>query len=188
MKTKNHVTIDLSRLNRFPDMKFRLVNSEDSEFIWKLRNHDFRSRHLNSVGPTIEDQELWINQYKLKEHKGEEYYFVISDDNNTRQGLYRIYDIKPESAVVGSWIFRDNAPDFMAVRAELMLKEFAFHMLDKKVLYFETRKKNKRIYNYSMMQNSEIIEEDEQNLYFQLRKEDFTKGKEKLKKIMRIDC
>lgn len=180
------MSINLEYLNRFPDIKFRLVTLADAEFIWTLRNHKYKSRHLHSVGETIEEQKEWLREYKQKENQGEEYYFIISDENDTPQGLFRIYNIKPDSAEVGSWIFKDDAPDLIAVRAELMLKEFAFEVLDKKDLFFDTRKKNKRIYTYSKMQYSEVIGEDQQSFYFRLSKDDFKKGKEKVKKMMQI--
>lgn len=182
------MTLNLDQLNRYPDINFRLVKMDDADFIWELRNHDYKSRHLHAVGATIEEQKQWLSEYKEKEKRGEEYYFVISDVHNNRQGLFRIYNIKSDSAEVGSWIFKEDAPNFIAVRAELMLKEFAFNELGKKNLFFDTRKKNKRIYTYSKMQLSEVIDEDDKNYYFRLKKEDFAKGKEKVKEVMKIEC
>lgn len=169
-------------------MNFRLVTLDDAEFIWDLRNDEYKSRHLHEVGPTVDDQREWLKDYKDKESRGEEFYFLISDGGNTPQGLFRIYEIQPDSATVGSWIFKEDAPNFMAIRAELMLKEFAFNNLNKSTLYFDTRKKNKRVYSYSKMHNCKVIDEDNENYYFKLDKEDFKEGKEKVKKMMQIQC
>lgn len=184
----NKYRINFEYLNRFPDMNIRFVMTNDAEFIWELRNHDYKSRHLHAVGSTISEQKNWLLDYKQREKRGEEYYFVISDSQNERQGLFRIYNIRPDSATVGSWIFKEGAPNYMAIRAELMLKEVAFNDLDKKTLYFDTRKKNKRIYTYSILQYSEVIGEDDENYYFKLDRDLFRQGKEKVKKLMEIDC
>jgi RimJ/RimL family protein N-acetyltransferase len=176
--------ISLESLNIYPDMHFRLVEVEDADFIWNLRKHDYKSRHLHPVGDSVEVQREWLKKYKEREKEGSEYYFVISDGEKKPQGLFRIYKIEEDRAEVGSWIFSEDAPENMAVRAELMLKDFAFQELDLPNLYFDTRLKNKRIYTYSVLQKSEVIGKDDLNYYFRLNREDFKTGKEKIKNVM----
>ena len=179
--------LNLKSLNIYPDLKFRLATIEDAEFICNIRNHKYKSRHLNDIGNSVEKQVNWLKKYKEREYQGKEYYFVIEDENCTARGLLRIYNIEDESATVGSWIFEDDAPHKMAIRAELMIKNFAFTELGKKSLYFDTRIKNKPIYTYLLLQNSTLLNKDELNYYFRLDYDDFKKGIEKVKRIMQID-
>ena len=179
--------INLKSLNKYPDLKFRLATIEDAEFIWNIRNHKYKSRHLNEIGNSVEEQVKWLKEYKKREYRGKEYYFVIEDENCIPRGLFRIYNIEDESATAGSWIFTDDAPHKMAIRAELMLKNFAFTELGKKTLYFDTRLKNKPVYKYLLLQNATLLNKDKLNYYFRLDYDDFKNGIEKVKKMLKIN-
>jgi hypothetical protein len=174
--------INFSRLNRFPDMNFRFAETDDAEFIWTLRQHGYKARHLSQVGDTVASQRKWLEKYKEREKQGTEYYFVISGSDGERYGLYRIYDIDEAAGTCqsGSWIFRDDSPANLAVRAEIMMKDLMFEELGIKTLYYDTRLKNKRIYTYSLLQNAELIRRDELNYYFKLTREQFRDGRKNL--------
>ena len=54
----------------------RLVQEEDAPFILKLRTNKKLSRYVHSVDDSIENQIEWIRNYKKREEKGEDYYFI----------------------------------------------------------------------------------------------------------------
>ncbi len=55
----------------------RLVREEDAEFILQLRTDPLLSRFLHATKNNLQKQKEWIRDYKLREAKGEDYYFFI---------------------------------------------------------------------------------------------------------------
>ncbi|MGI7619221.1 N-acetyltransferase, partial [Campylobacter coli] len=54
-----------------------LVETKDAEFILKLRSE--KGKYLNQVEYNINKQKEWIKNYKEREAKGEEFYFLIAN-------------------------------------------------------------------------------------------------------------
>ena len=84
---------------------FRLVEVEDAEFISTLRNNEKLSRFIHETSTDIKDQIKWLKEYKIREKKGEEFYFMcLKEDKKTRLGLNRLYDINGDICEYGSWL------------------------------------------------------------------------------------
>jgi len=75
-------------------LTLRLVETADAQYIWDCRNDPLYNTHLSKASGSVADQQAWITRYKDREAAGSEYYFVIfRNDNNTRCGTVRLYDI-----------------------------------------------------------------------------------------------
>ena len=89
---------------------FRFVENEDAEFIVKLRNDSKLSRYLSKTSASGLDQKEWINNYKIRENLGQEYYIMCIDIiTKQRLGVNRIYNINDKDFEIGSWLFEKNA-------------------------------------------------------------------------------
>ena len=110
----------------------RFVQKEDAEFIVRLRTQSYNSQYLPSKGLTIEKQEQWLEDYKEKEARGEEYYFVFLYDSR-EVGVIRLYKIKENDFYCGSWAFVDDAPSYCGLAGAVIGREIAFEQLGKSI-------------------------------------------------------
>ena len=175
--------------NSFPIKKygllFRLVDISDSEFILNLRLDDKLSLHLSTTSQSIDDQKKWIIDYKKREFKNEEFYFICcSEDNKIKYGVNRIYNIKENSFEIGSWLFRRNIGNNTAIISDLFIRTLFFQKSNFDKCVFEVRKKNKSVLKYHKMFTPKIVSEDENNFYFSLDKDNFIKHRNRLIKLM----
>lgn len=158
----------------------RLVDVEDAEFILKLRNDRGLNQFISYTSPHLDDQIKWIQEYKIREKKGLECYFVALDSDGTRYGTIRLYNLDEKSFEIGSWLFQKNAPIGMAVKAHFIGFEIGFEMLKAEYSRFEIRKKNTGVLNYMKDFETNLIREDELNFYYTLSKEKFYKRRSEL--------
>lgn len=54
-----------------PNLRLRLVTTDDADFIYKLRTDPILSAHLSEVSGGEEAQRLWIASYKDRESAGQ---------------------------------------------------------------------------------------------------------------------
>jgi hypothetical protein len=175
--------------NNFPIKKygllFRLVEISDAEFILSLRTDDKLSLYLSETSQSIGKQKNWIIDYKKREFKNEEFYLICcSEDNKTSYGVNRIYNIKDNSFEIGSWLFRSNIGNSIAIISDLFFRTFFFQKTNFVKCVFEVRKKNKKVLKYHKMFSPRIISEDDNNFYFELDRENFIKQKNRLIKLL----
>jgi RimJ/RimL family protein N-acetyltransferase len=159
--------------NKFGIVK-RFVEKKDALFILQLRQDEKLGRFLSSTSPEIEVQEKWIEQYKIKENNGDEFYFIFCDKNSEIQyGVNRIYDICANSFEIGSWLFSPESPEGLSILADLSTRDYAFDISDFEYCKFDVRKANKNVLNYHKRFQPELIGEDELNYYFKLDREKY---------------
>lgn len=151
----------------------RPVEEEDAEFILKLRTDSELGRFISPTSPKIDDQVKWIQEYKVREKAGLEYYFIAQDQIGNRFGTIRLYNFDVNSFEIGSWLFRSDSPMGMAVKAHFIGFEIGFENLEKEYSRFEIRKKNKPVLRYMKDFITTLVGEDELNFYFTLTKENF---------------
>jgi hypothetical protein len=162
----------------------RLVEVKDAEFILDLRTNSLLNQHLSPTSTKIIDQLNWIQNYKLREQQGSEFYFIAQDIEGNKYGTTRLYNFDEKSFEVGSWIFSPEAPSGMAIKADIICREIGFDLLNADYCRFEVRKKNKSVVRYHLGYRPKKVNEDELNLYFILSKEDFNSHKIKLLKFI----
>ena len=153
----------------------RLVEETDAPFIVGLRNAPGLSKYISESASTNYDQVKWIKEYKQRESLGKEYYFVVEDRLSNTLGTIRLYNLSNNRTEVGSWVFMKNAPSGAAIKAYIFCTQIAFEMLECRSSLLNVRKKNIRVLRFHLSFNPKIIDEDEQDLYFELDKDDFYK-------------
>jgi RimJ/RimL family protein N-acetyltransferase len=152
-------------------ISFRLATREDAEFIHSLRIDPHYNIHLSPVSDSITDQEKWLDDYKIRESRCEEYYFIIlNNSTNERMGTVRLYDFKNEKSSFswGSWILNASKTRYAAVESAMLVYQIGFKDLGFRACHFEVRKENLGVIQFHKRLGAEIIGEDEFNFYFNL--------------------
>lgn len=166
------------------NIKLRLVEETDSDFIIKLRTDASKSRFISETNSDLEKQKLWIKEYKKREFRGEEYYFIAVDENNEEFATYRLYNKTKESIEIGSFVSKpkyDNPINI--IKVDILLKSFVFNEMNYSQLNFEVRRENKSVLNYHKKFNPILVNEDELNSYFVLERVAFMANKIKFEKL-----
>lgn len=158
----------------------RLVEESDADFILKLRTDIALNRFISYTSPQRDDQLKWIQEYKLRENAGLEYYYIAQDQNGNKYGTIRIYNLDDKSFELGSWLFHTKSPIGMAVKAHFIGFEIGFELLKAEYCRFEIRKKNTGVLRYMQDFEKTLVKEDDLNYYFTLTKENFYKRRNQL--------
>lgn len=169
----------MNSINRY-GIKLRLVELSDAEFIFNLRTDPDLNKFISFTGPKIEDQVKWLKEYKLRESKGLEYYYIAETNDGNRYGTIRLYNFDDRSFELGSWIFKPKSPLGIAVKTHFLGFEIGFEMLKMEYGRIEIRKKNIPVIKYIKDFKPILTKEDELNLYFILTKENFYNRKAQL--------
>jgi len=157
----------------------RLVNESDAEFIVKLRTDPNLSKYIHSTDSDIQKQIQWIKEYKERENKGLDYYFIYLHDK-TPIGVNRIYDIQDTYATTGSWICEKNLPVDFVIYTVIILREILFDVLEKKEDRFDVRKDNKKVIRMHKLFGSTLVNKDDIDCFGVLTKYDFSANKCKM--------
>ncbi|MCB1507180.1 MAG: GNAT family N-acetyltransferase [Hyphomicrobiaceae bacterium] len=110
-------------------LNLRLVQSEDADYIFRLRTDPAFNTHLSAVNGTADDQRRWIENYKVREARGEELYYIIERLDGVRCGTVRLYDISAGSFTWGSWILDSNKPRKAALESAVLSFSIGFDEL-----------------------------------------------------------
>lgn len=164
----------------------RLVNETDADFIFRLRTDPLLSQFLSKTDGSVEDQVQWIKKYKEREVQKLEFYF-ITEVENERKGLNRLYNFDSNSFEIGSWLFMQDTQSPVAILSDLAARDFGFGDLRFDFCRFEVRKDNKSVLNYHKLFSPEKYGEDEKSLFFQLSKDQYIQTRNKLLKIYSYD-
>ncbi|MBR2149276.1 MAG: N-acetyltransferase [Campylobacter sp.] len=176
-------------------VNLREVTVDDAEFIFILRRSE-KAKYLDSISDNIEDQRNYIKNYLTKEN---EWYFIVENKNFQPLGTLRISHVGKEKItlgsldiknndknyfVIGAWLMIDNATSEESIEGEYLLKRYAFEVLNLEKNYFDVRKGNKRVLNFHKMYGASVINEDDENYYFELTKENFLINSQKFLKMI----
>lgn len=166
-------------INRY-GVYLRLVEESDAEFILTLRTNPKLNIYISYTSPNIVDQIKWLQNYKIKERLGLEYYFVAQDQNGNKYGTIRLYDFNEKSFEIGSWIFMPNSPFGMAVKTHIIGLETGFELIKTDYCRITVRKKNIGVLRYLADFKPIISYEDDIDLYLTISKENFFNLKKKI--------
>jgi hypothetical protein len=159
-------------------LKISLIQNEDAEFIFELRNSN-KARHLNGTVEYIDQQIFWIQEYKKRERAELEFYFIFWNGIE-RIGTIRFIKMDETTFESGSWLFIDNIPFIISVKAELFCKDFAFEFFNFRNCYFYMNKKNVQVIRYHTLFEPIKIKEDKDYVYFMLDKERYYSKRSKI--------
>ena len=154
----------------------RLVREEDAEFIVRLRTDSKLGLYIHSTSSDVSKQVEWIKEYKIREAKGLEYYFIFQK-NGENIGLARLYNIEEEKFTSGSWLSCSNEVG-VGVLCDIISREIAFELYPESLNYFDVRKGNKNVIRYAQSYHPILYKEDTENLYFYNNKQNFEKYKQ----------
>ncbi len=158
----------------------RLVEEEDASFICSLRNDKNLNAFISESTADEEAQRDWIVNYKKREYKAEEYYFIICRKSDDLQiGTVRLYDFKKESNSFcwGSWILNENKTKYAAVESALLVYEAGFNKLGFEQSHYDVMKSNSKVHSFHLKMGAEKVLEDEENIYYIFPKYKYEKNK-----------
>ena len=166
------------------NINLRTVEIEDAEFIYNMRQNQNKTKYLSKVTGTVESQKEWIKNYKQREDKQKEFYFLIESKNSEKLGLVRMYDFKDESFCWGSWLIKEDAPKTTAIESALQIYEFGFYSLGFEKSHFDVRKGNDKVISFHQRFGAKIVDEDALDYFFNFEKSDYEITKEKYKRYL----
>ena len=168
-------------LNRY-GLNVRMVVEEDAKFILNLRLDPELGNHMRKVSNEIDAQTEWIREYKKRELEGVEYYFIYSR-NGLPLGVNRMTNIRNDSWMGASLIFKKDSGAGTPILATLIQYHIGFEILDKSVHFGDILKGNKKSIKFTKFLGSDIIHEDENVFYMILSKKTYLKTKQKTEKM-----
>lgn len=103
-----------------PNLVLRLVQPDDAAYLHALRINPAYNRYLSPVSGTADDQRRWIESYKQREARGEEFYYIVQRPDGLPCGTVRLYGIAGNRFTWGSWILDHNKPHKAALESALL--------------------------------------------------------------------
>lgn len=154
-------------------IKFRLITIDDAEFILSLRTDGNLNKHLSQTSSSVAQQKEWILNYKKREGKGDEYYFIICrNDNDEAVGTVRLYDFinDKKSFCWGSWILNENKTKYAAMESAFLVYQIAFEKLGFERAHFDVRRENIKVIAFHQKMGAEIVAENNLDIFLKLKK------------------
>jgi hypothetical protein len=160
-------------------LKLRFVDVDDAEYIFNLRTDPLLGKFISETSQDLSDQIDWIKQYKDRQEKGLEYYFIFTKGDN-RVGVIRIYNIEKDNATSGSWICSPGLPFEIPTIIVLIMREIFFETLDIGNELMDTRLGNKKVIRMHKLFGAQIIGQNEIDVFHLLAKKAFLVNKQKI--------
>ena len=167
------------------NIRLRLVEEKDADFILALRLDNRYNTFLSPVSSDLEAQKSWIRNYKDDEKKGTQYYFIIERLDGTLCGTVRIYDIRNDSFCWGSWILNENKTRYAALESAFLVYDFGFKQLGFKKSHFDVMKGNEGVIKFHTRMGAVKTAEDELNEYFEITEDAIKATREKFEDKLR---
>lgn len=161
----------------------RPVELTDAEFIYGLRTDRTYNKYLSAVDDDVEKQRRWLEQYKLKEARGQEYYFIICRKPDGKPvGTVRVYDFRENenSFCWGSWILNQDKPRYAALECAVLIYDFAFDRLGYDRCHMDIRKENLKVIDFHKRFGVRIVGETPLDLIGHYFVEDYKKIRQQI--------
>jgi len=148
-------------------VKLRLVKESDASLIVALRNSE-KGKILPKGAQTVADQVLWLQNYKIREQRGDEYYFAIEFDREP-VGYLRVYAIDRSSAQFswGSWVIVPQTPPVVSLSAVFLVYEFCFGALGLQQAVFDVRCRNLNVLRFHLQTGAKEISRNSLDVFFE---------------------
>ncbi len=169
-------------------INLRLVEVSDAPFILSLRIDGRLNRFLSAVGDDVGRQFAWLESYKARERRGEEFYWIIEDLASVSLGTIRLYDMDHDdrSFTWGSWILKAGSPPQFAMESAILMYDFGFYTLRFGVARMGVRKGNTGVVAFHRRFGASPAGEDEQNLDFRLIAEDYAVTRRRYADLLKL--
>ena len=158
-------------------VNLREVTLDDAAFILELRTNDKKSRFLHKTENNLQKQIDYLTHYLTLD---DEWYFIIENKKHDPLGTIRIYDVHYPRFTGGSWIMKEGATPQESFEGDLLLKRYAYEVLDFEESIFDVRKENVKVVRYHKICGAQIINETELDYIFRSDRDSYLKVKEKL--------
>ena len=137
----------------------RLVSEEDAKTIVSFRSDPKRTQYMITLDSNIDKQKEWIKEYKIREAKGEDYYFIFHDNLGNPIGLNRIshIDYTKKQAKRSSLITIKNDKAY-GVKVSIIKSIIAFDILELEKIYADVHKENKKAIKLLELLNFRFID------------------------------
>lgn len=155
----------------------RLVNEGDSAFIVNLRSDGKRSRFIHRTEADVEKQVLWIRDYKIREQKGQEYYFIY-EANGMPFGVNRVYNIEEDHCTEGSWVCLPLEDSSKIIASALVIRDIIFDYFNFEYDLFNVSVGNNKVKKFHKICGATIIEETPEEYLFQLKRDDYLNNRQ----------
>lgn len=167
-------------------IRLRLIEESDASFIVSIRSNEKYNRYLSSVSSDVEVQRQWIKDYKEKEKNLQEFYFIIErNDDGSRCGSVRVYDLREDSFCWGSWILNENKTRYSALESALLVYEFGFEKLGFNKSHFEVVKDNSKVVEFHLKFGANKVGEDDEYFYYEIDRNSVASTKKKFTRIIK---
>ena len=166
-------------------VKVRLAPEQDAFFILSLRTDERLSRFLHKTDNDLVKQLEWMKAYKEREHKGEDYYFIYTNDDGPF-GLNRIYDIHDDCGTGGSWLCKPDTDVEASIATLLIMRDIMFDCIGLQNDLFDVRKGNSHVQKIHKMMGAKMIGETDLDYLFKLSKSDYQVSKEKILQLLNL--
>ena len=160
----------------------RLVREEDAPFILELRTNKKLSRYLHKTEDNLNKQIAWIREYKEREKRGEDYYFIYFSGDKPI-GVNRIYDITENTSTGGSWICREDS-SLEESLATYFLNSDIYELFEIVCGPYTISKGNKQVLKFHKNMGAEIISENSEEYLVRINSDKFSKAKERYIKLL----
>lgn len=179
--------MDISDIARVegPNLRLRLIELDDAHYVHGLRTDPRYNTHLSTVSGTVEDQRLWIKEYKSRESDGQEFYYVIERLDGIRCGLVRLYDLQADRFTWGSWILDENKPPKAALESAVLIYDIGFGALGYSRSVFDVRKGNANTLAFHKRFGASEIGDDACDVFFEYTRNTFHGTRESYLGILR---
>lgn len=167
------------------NISFKLVSVSDADFITRLRTVEGKSQYVSTISCDVEAQKQWISQYKCREARGEEYYFLIVCDGMGNVGTARMYNPREGSWEWGSWVVLRGLDVRRSLESLFAIYEYAFSVLN---LYKPQRlvvvKGNLDAMRANALMGAKKVEENQESVFFEISRADFLENRHKFLKYI----
>jgi len=158
----------------------RLVSEKDAKTIVNFRSDPKRTQYMITLDSNIEKQKEWIKEYKIREAKGEDYYFVFHDNHGNPIGLYRISHIDYiKKQAKGSSLITIKNDEAYGLKVSLIINIIAFDILELEKIYVDVHKENKKAINLYKLLNFRFIDTETDFFDLILDRNNYLKSLEK---------
>ena len=154
----------------------RLINEDDAEFITELRSDKDRTQFMLTLENDVESQKQWIREYKEREKRKEDFYFLFENESGERIGVIRGYkiDYKTKTCKGGAFIKKRGGDKNLAMAMFLFQKCFLFDVLKMETYYGEFNALNNRVRRMHEAIGSSLSPISENGfVHFELKKDNF---------------
>lgn len=155
----------------------RLVKESDASFIVKLRSDEKRGRFIHHTDQDVSKQADWIKDYKERESRGEEYYFIY-DIDGVPFGVNRIYNIEDDHCTEGSWVCLPIEDSSKSIASALIVRDIIFELLGFDYDIFDVRLENKKVRNFHKISGASLTGKTDIDALYSLTKEDYLNNRQ----------